>query len=187
MFAGKTTELLREVDRAEIAGIQTVVFKPIIDDRWGSVHSVRAHTGHEHEAIPVASSNDILPLVNENIGLVAIEEAQFFDMGVLAVIEEMLSRDIRVVAAGLPLDFRGEPFGPMPYILAYADEITRLTAICTYSDNGNICGEDATRTQRLVNGTPAHYTDPIILVGAEESYAPRCPSHHIVPGHPRRR
>ena len=97
-----------------------------------------------------------------------------------------MNRNKKVLVAGLPLDFRGEPFGSMPIFLAKADDQDHVTAICTYSENGQICGEEATRTQRLVNSQPANYNDPVVLIGAEESYAPRCPNHHIVPGKPQK-
>ncbi len=184
MFSGKTEELIRLVTRAEYAGRSVQVFKPIIDDRWGKIKKVSSHSGSEHDAIPVRSSREILERLLPDTQLVAIDEAQFFDEEIVPVIDELLEKDVEVVFAGLPTDFRGEPFGQMPILLAKADEINRLTAICTYSEDGEICGELATRTQRLVNGQPANYTDPIILIGAEESYAARCPDHHIVPGKP---
>ncbi|HSX49134.1 MAG TPA: thymidine kinase [Candidatus Saccharimonadales bacterium] len=187
MFSGKSEELLRRVVRSEIAGNNVLVFKPQIDDRWGKKDSVRSHAGSEHTAIRVEDPKDILKFINgsTDIDMVAIDEIQFMGPEIIPVINELLEANIKVCFAGLPLDFRGEPFGQMPTLLTLADDIARLTAICTYKDNGEICGEDATRTQRLVNGEPAKYTDEIILIGAKEAYAPRCPNHHIVPGKPR--
>jgi thymidine kinase len=185
MFSGKTDELIRQVEREEFAGIVVQIFKPKIDVRWGNVNSVRSHAGREKEAISVESSRQILTLLNEDTKVVAIDEAQFMDKEIVEVVDELLEKDIKVIVAGLPLDFKGEPFGSMPVLLAKSDVITRLTAICTYKDDGTICGQEATRTQRLVDGRPAKYTDPLIVIGAEESYAPRCPTHHIVPEKPR--
>jgi thymidine kinase len=187
MFSGKTAELLRLVERAEFAGRKVQVFKPAIDNRWGKVEKVRSHSGSEHQAIPVRGAEEILEKLDPNTQLVAVDEIQFFGGEIIPVIEGLLENDIEVLFAGLPLDFRGEPFGPVPVLLAKSDSIIKLTAICTYSENGEICGEEATRTQRIVNGEPARYDDPVVLVGAEEKYAPRCPSHHIVPGKPKRK
>lgn len=189
MFSGKTAELIRLVERAKFAKIPVLIFKPIIDDRWGKVDKVRSHSGAEHAAIPIPIENsaEILERLNPDTRFVAIDEIQFFGPQIAEVVEELLDRDIRVVFAGLPLDFRGEAFGQMPVLLAKADGLIKVTAICTHTDNGEICGQEATRTQRLVNDQPANYNDTIVLIGAEESYAPRCPNHHIVPGKPRRR
>ncbi len=186
MFSGKTAELIRLVEREEIAGRKVQVFKPIIDDRWGKVEKVRSHSGAERGAKPVEKSTDILNLISEGVKVVGIDEIQFFDNEIVSVVEELLKRNIKVIVAGLPLDFRGEPFGQMPILLAKADDVVKLSAICNYSDNGSICGQPATRTQRLVNGSPANYNDPILLIGAEESYAARCPDHHIVPRRPKK-
>lgn len=186
MFSGKSDDLLRRVARAEIAGREVLVFKPAIDTRWGKVDFVKSHAGSEHAAVAVRDPEDILSFISRKTKMVAIDEIQFMGPEVIPVIQEVLDKNVEVVFAGLPLDFRGEPFGQMPTLLALADDIARLTAICTFKDNGEICGKDATRTQRLVNNKPAKYDDPIILIGAEESYAPRCPSHHQVPGRPKR-
>lgn len=185
MFAGKTAELLRLVEREEIAKRKVQMFKPSIDVRWDT-DKIKSHSGSEHDAIVVNNSLEILENLSEDVDLVAIDEIQFFDDKISLVIDEILDRDIRVLFAGLPLDFRGEPFGPVPVLLAKSDEVVKITAICTYTDNGEICGEEATRTQRILDGKPAAYTDPIVLVGADESYAARCPNHHIVPGKPER-
>ncbi len=184
MFSGKSDELLRRVTRAEIAGRSVLVFKPIIDDRWNKLESVRSHAGGEHEAIAINKPCEILEYIGKNTKMVAVDEIQFLDNTIVPVILALLERDIEVNFAGLPLDFKGEPFGSMPELLVRADEILRLTAICTFKDNGEICGEDATRTQRLVNNEPAKWDDPVVLIGAQESYAPRCPTHHIIPGKP---
>lgn len=174
MFCGKTEELIRRVRRAIIAKQKVKVFKPSIDDRYG-IQSVTSHTGQTVEAIPVPSASDILELANGGTTVVAIDEAQFFDDAIVNVAQELADKhNIRVIIAGLDLDFRAEPFGPMPYLLSIAEDVTKLRAICV------VCGEPASRTQRLVNGQPARYDDPIILVGAQESYEARCREHHIV-------
>jgi len=174
MFCGKTEELIRRVRRAIIAKQKVKVFKPAIDDRYG-IERVTSHNGQTVEAIPVKSSHDILGLANGGTTVVAIDEAQFFDDGIVDVVQELADKhNIRVIIAGLDLDFRGEPFGSMPFLLCIAEDVTKLHAICV------VCGEYASRTQRLVNGKPARYDDPIILVGAQESYEARCRKHHVV-------
>lgn len=184
MFSGKTEELIRLITRAEIAERRVQVFKPIIDDRWGKVTKISSHSGAEHDALPLANSIEIIRHINKNTQIVAIDEIQFFDDRIMDVIRFLLENDIEVVVAGLPLDFRGRNFGMMPEILSYSDEIIKTKAICTHRDNGEICGDDATRTQRLIEGKPANYSDPIVLIGGQESYVARCPNHHIVPGKP---
>ena len=186
MFSGKTGELIRLVTRAEYADKNVLVFKPVIDDRWGKTDSIKSHAGAEHSAIPLNNSLELLDFLTEKTNVVAIDEAQFFDENIVEVVDELLDRDIEVIFAGLPLNFKGEPFGEMPVLLSKSDGITRLTAICIYSENGEICGAEATRTQRMVDGKPADYSDPEIVIGAEERYTPRCPDHHIVPGKPDR-
>jgi thymidine kinase len=185
MFSGKTEELIRQVHRAGFAGDTVQIFKPVIDNRWGKVKRVRSHAGGECDAVPIRNPKRILKCVNKKTHLVAIDEVQFFKKEIVDVIEKLLNDNIKVIVAGLPTDFRGEPFGQMPTLLAKADRITSLTAICTYEmENGKPCGFEATRTQRLINGKPARFHDPIILIGAAESYAARCPNHHMVPGKP---
>jgi len=174
MFCGKTEELIRRVRRAIIAKQKVKVFKPAIDDRYG-IESVTSHNGQTVEAIPVKSAHDILGQANGGTTVVAIDEAQFFDDGIVDVVQELADKhNIRVIIAGLDLDFRAEPFGSMPFLLSIAEDVTKLHAICV------VCGEFASRTQRLVNDKPAKYDDPIILVGAQESYEARCREHHIV-------
>src|SRR5258708_2920611 len=185
MFSGKTGELLRLVDRSEHAEMDVQLFKPNLDNRWGKIESIASHNGHEHEAIPVACSAEILRLLKSSTKMIAIDEIQFFDKDILSVVEILVERGIEIVFAGLPLDFRGEPFGEMPYLLVKAGNIISLSAICKYKENGGkICGGEATRTQRLINGQPANYTDPIVLIGAAEAYTARCINHHEVPGKP---
>ena len=174
MFCGKTEELIRRARRAIIAKQELQVFKPQIDDRY-SIQHVTSHNGQNIEAQPIANSQQILNALTESTTVVAIDEVQFFDNGIVSVVELLAVRGIRVIIAGLDTDFRGEPFGSIPQLLCIAEEVTKLHAICV------ICGEEACRTQRLVNSKPARYDDPIILVGAQEAYEARCREHHEVP------
>jgi thymidine kinase len=174
MFSGKTEELIRRVTRALIAKQQVQVFKPAIDDRYDHL-AIASHGGRTLEAIPVADTAAMRANVRDDARVIAIDEVQFFDADVVPFAVELADRGIRVIVAGLDLDFRGEPFGAVPELLARAEFVDKLTAICAVS------GRAATRTQRLVNGEPAHYDDPIILVGASESYEPRCRDFHVVP------
>jgi len=174
MFCGKTDELIRRLRRATIARQRVQVFKPAIDVRY-AVEKVTSHAGAEFDALPVEKSADIWKYLEDDVTVVAIDEAQFFDDGVLGVAKELAERGIRVIAAGLDMDFRAEPFGPMPALLAQAEDVSKLRAICM------VCGEEASRTQRLVNGEPARYDDPIVIVGADELYEARCRQHHEVP------
>ncbi len=175
MFCGKTEELIRRIRRAVIARQRVQVFKHSLDTRYEGVTRVSSHTGQQVEALNITRPEELFPLLQGDTTVVAIDEVQFFDEAIVDVIEELVQRDIRVIVAGLDLDFRGEPFGMMPRLLCIAEEVTKLHAICV------VCGEEASRTQRLVNGRPAHAHDPVILVGAEESYEARCRQHHTVP------
>lgn len=177
MFCGKTEELIRRVRRAVIARQTVQVFKPHIDTRY-ELDSVVTHTGQKLDAHPIQISTDILTQLHPQTTVVAIDEVQFLDHGIISVVEQLANHGLRVIVAGLDLDFRAEPFGPMPALLAMAEEVTKLRAICV------VCGEPACRSQRLVNGQPARYDDPIIMVGAKESYEARCRQHHIVPNSP---
>jgi len=174
MFSGKTEELIRRVKRARIAKQKVQVFKHSLDTRYVP-KKVASHSGFEAEAITVQEASDILRLVEPDAQVVAIDEAQFFDRTIADVCDTLADRGIRVIVAGLDMDFRGEPFGPMPLLMARAEEVDKLHAICV------ICGAPASRTQRLINGRPASYDDPIIMVGADEVYEARCRLHHEVP------
>jgi thymidine kinase len=177
MFSGKTEELIRRLRRARIARQTAQVFKPIIDNRY-ALEKVTSHAGAEFEATPVARAADILPLVRPDATVVAIDEAQFFDDAVAEVCRALAARGVRVIIAGLDQDFRGEPFGPMPLLFSLAEHIDKLHAICA------VCGGEASRTQRLINGQPAWYDDPVVAVGASEMYEARCREHHAVPRRP---
>jgi thymidine kinase len=174
MFCGKTDELIRRLRRATIARQKVQVFKPAIDTRF-SVVKVKSHAGSEYDAIPVLMAEDILAKLDEDTTVVGIDEAQFFDDGIIPLVQQLADRDIRVIVAGLDTDFRGEPFGPMPVVMAKAEVVDKLHAICM------VCGDSASRTQRLVNGKPARYDDPVVIVGASELYEARCRKHHEVP------
>ena len=179
MFSGKTEELLRRIRRSEIARKRVQVFKPRIDVRYG-LERVSSHNGLAREdVVVVASADDLLALVEPETEVVAIDEVQFFDWRIAEVCEQLADAGKRVLVAGLDQDFRGEPFGPMPLLMALAEHVEKLTAICV------VCGAPATRTQRLIDGAPARYDDPIILVGGSESYEARCRACHEVPGKPR--
>jgi thymidine kinase len=174
MFSGKTEELIRRVRRAIIAKQTVQVFKPQIDDRYG-IEQVTSHNGQNVKAVPLQRASQILDTLQANTTVVAIDEAQFFDSSIVETVEILANRGIRVLIAGLDTDFRGEAFGKMPELMCHAEEVTKLRAICV------VCGDHASRTQRLVNGNPAYYDDPVIMVGAQESYEPRCREHHEVP------
>ena len=177
MFAGKSEELIRRVKTLSYAHQKIVAFKPAIDNRYDK-SAIASHDGEKYQAFAIKSAEDILPLVESDVQVVAIDEVQFFKDSIVSICESLADRGVRVIVAGLDTDFRGEPFGVMPLLLARAEFVTKLSAACT------VCGCAATRTQRLVDGKPANYDDPIILVGAQESYEARCRKHHIVPNKP---
>lgn len=174
MFSGKTDELIRRLVRATIAKQKVQVFKPAIDIRY-AVEKVASHTGSTFDAIPVEKAADIRSKIDQDTTVVGLDEAQFFDAEVVSIAQELAARGVRVIAAGLDMDFRGEPFGSMPVLMSEAEDVLKLHAICM------VCGENASRTQRLVNGKPARYDEPIVIVGASELYEARCRLHHEVP------
>lgn len=176
MFCGKTDELIRRLRRATIARQKVQVFKPIIDNRY-AIEKVTSHAGSEYNALPIETARNLLEHLEKDTTVVAIDEVQFFDPEIIPLVQELANGGIRVILAGLDTDFRGEPFGPMPVLIAQAEFVDKLHAICM------VCGEPACRTQRLVNGKPAHYHDPVVIVGASELYEARCRLHHIVPRH----
>ncbi|HRE46892.1 MAG TPA: thymidine kinase [Aggregatilineales bacterium] len=173
MFSGKTEELLRRVRRAQIAQQRVQVFKPALDTRYGEMR-ITSHDGKGFEAYPCESIAEMAARLDTTATVIAIDEVQFFEAGIVPFVEDLARRGRRVIVAGLDTDFRGEPFGQMPTLMAVAEEVTKLHAICV------VCGEPACRTQRLLNGKPAHYDDPIILIGAQDSYEARCREHHVV-------
>ncbi|HHU56037.1 MAG TPA: thymidine kinase [Acholeplasmataceae bacterium] len=173
MYAGKTEELLRRVRRIEYARRTVYLFKPKIDTRY-SKDEIVSHDSNKAPSILIEKPSEIYQYLEKKPYAIAIDEAQFFDNEIIKVCEDLANLGIRVIVVGLDRDFRGEPFGPMPELLARAEYVTKLNAICY------ICGAPATRTQRLVNGKPAHYDDPIILVGAKEQYEACCRHCHTV-------
>ncbi|PYZ96104.1 thymidine kinase [Alteribacter lacisalsi] len=177
MFSGKSEELIRRVRRASYGKLKVQVFKPELDNRY-SAEEVVSHNGTKVYALPVKESSDIPALIENGTQVVAIDEVQFFSNDILEIVQDLADQGVRVICAGLDQDFRAEPFGCMPQLMAIAETVTKLQAICLS------CGSPASRTQRLIDGKPASYNDPIILVGASESYEPRCRHCHEVPEHP---
>ena len=175
MFSGKSEELMRRVRRAMIARKQVQVFKSHLDDRYGGLGQISSHDGQEIPALPVSASRDIAERVAADTRVVAIDEAQFLDTGIVSVANSLADEGRRVIVAGTDMDFRGEPFGPLGPLLAVAEKIDKLHAICV------VCGELATRNQRLIDGQPAPAEGPTIQVGGLESYEARCRRCHDVP------
>ena len=173
MFSGKTEELIRRLRRALHARRTVQVFKHALETR-SELTEIRTHNGVLHEAVAVSTSEELLEKVERTTDVVAVEETQFFDEGIVDVCRRLADSGYEVIAAGLDMDFRGRPFGPMPRLLAEADEVAKLRAICAR------CGRDASRSQRLIAGKPAPASAPIILVGAQESYEARCRHCHEV-------
>jgi thymidine kinase len=173
MFSGKTEELIRRLRRALYARRSVQAFKHALETR-SDLTEIRTHNGIPHEAIAVSSSGELLERVEATTDIVAVEEAQFFDEGIVDVCRRLADSGFEVIVAGLDMDFRGTPFGPMPILLAEADEVVKLRAICAR------CGRDASRSQRLIDGKPAPASAPTILVGAQESYEARCRHCHEV-------
>jgi thymidine kinase len=167
MFSGKTEELIRRMNRAHIARQKVQIFKPTIDDRYGK-EFVASHNANRVESIPVLNSHEILARLDDATRIVGIDEAQFFDKAIVDVAERLAKRGLRVVVAGLDMDYRGQPFGPMPELMAIAEQVTKLTAICV------VCGAPATRSQRIAASQDQ------VLVGAHDAYEARCRGHHTV-------
>lgn len=173
MFAGKTEELIRRINVLSYAKKKIMVFKPKIDNRYSETEIV-SHAGAHVPCIICETSKDILEHIEADTDVVAIDEVQFFDKDVVDVCEYLADNGLRVMVAGLDKDFRGEPFGVLPDLLTRAEFVTKLTAVCAK------CGAPATRTQRIINGKPASFNDPIVLVGATEAYEPRCRHCHEI-------
>ncbi|MEK7668516.1 MAG: thymidine kinase [Gemmatimonadota bacterium] len=175
MFSGKSEELIRRVRRAVIAKKKVQVFKSHLDARYGGLYTVSSHDGTIVEAEPVQASIEIMERLRPDTEVVAIDEAQFLDKGIVQVVNALADRGVRVIVAGIDSDFRAEGFGAMPLLMAAAEIVDKLHAICV------VCGGPATRNQRLVNGKPAPYDSPTIMVGGHESYEARCRHCHEVP------
>ncbi|MCO4852735.1 thymidine kinase [Bacillus vallismortis] len=179
MFSGKSEELIRRVKRATYAKQEVRVFKPVIDNRY-SEDAVVSHNGTSMKSYAISAAEDIWEHISESTDVIAVDEVQFFNEGIVDVLSSLADKGYRVIAAGLDMDFRGEPFGVVPDIMAIAESVTKLQAVCS------VCGSPASRTQRLIDGKPASYDDPVILVGASESYEARCRHHHEVSGKPKK-
>lgn len=177
MFAGKTEELIRRVRRLEYAKQNIIVFKPQLDNRYAE-NEVVSHNNSRTKSINISNAKQIMDYVDDDTEVVAIDEIQFLDEDAVEICEYLADHGVRVIVSGLDRDFRGEPFTFMPKLLSLAEEVTKLSAICVK------CHTPATRTQRILNGKPANYTDPVILVGAQDSYEARCRHCHDVPGRP---
>ena len=175
MFAGKSEELIRRIKRLEYAKKKVLVFRPRIDNRY-SLDEVVSHSNNRRKSIVIDAAKDILPFISEDTYAVVIDEIQFLDHELIPLSEHLANIGIRVILGGLDSDFRGEPFPVTAEMMARAEFVTKLTAICVR------CGSPATKTQRIVNGKPAHYLDPIVVVGAAEAYEPRCRHCHEVLG-----
>ncbi|APQ76556.1 thymidine kinase [Clostridium botulinum] len=174
MYSGKTEELIRRIRRAEIAKQKVQVFKPEIDNRY-SKQDVVSHAGDKIQSVPVKSSKEILEKLSDDTDVIGIDEAQFFDDSLVEIVSKIANNNRRVICAGLDMDFKGEPFGPMPKLMAIAEFVDKIQAVCM------VCNNPATRTQRLINGKPAKKSDPVVLIGAQESYEARCRKCHRVP------
>ena len=175
MFSGKSEELLRRVRRALIAGRRVQLFKSHLDDRYGGQFRISSHDGRQIDAEPVSNSAQVAERVHPETQVVAIDEAQFLDDGICEVVDALADCGMRVIVVGIDMDFRGEPFGPMGLLLARAERIDKLDAICV------VCGDPATRSQRLVDGKPAPAEGPTIQVAGAETYEARCRRCHEVP------
>jgi thymidine kinase len=175
MFSGKSEELIRRVRRALIARKRVQVFKSHLDERYSGIYHVSSHDGRTVEAVPIDTPEQISRELLADTQVVAIDEAQFLPAAIVDLATALASSGRRVILAGTDTDFRGEPFGPMPQLLAVAELVDKLHAICV------VCGNPASRNQRLIGGRPARYDSPTIMVGGDESYEARCRSCHSVP------
>ena len=174
MFSGKSEELLRRIKRGVIAKQKVLLFKPSIDNRYDE-NRVSTHNGNSYDSISIEKSSDILNFVKDTkYDIIGIDEIQFFDNDIVKIINKLADDGIRVIVAGLDMDFKAEPFHPMPEIMAISEMVTKLHAVC------NKCGKEASRSQRLINGEPAKYDDPIVVIGASESYEARCRHCHEI-------
>jgi thymidine kinase len=175
MFSGKSEELLRRVRRALLGRRRVQVFTSVLDGRYGPIDAVRSHDGRTLEAVAVSTAGDVLRRAHADTEVVAVDEVQFLDEGIVDVANSLADRGTRVIVAGTDMDFRGHPFGPMPRLMAVAEQVDKLHAICV------VCGEPATRNQRLVEGSPAPADGPTIQVGGLERYEARCRACHRLP------
>ena len=174
MFSGKSEELLRRIKRGVIAKQKVLLFKPSIDNRYEE-NMVSTHNGNSYESVNIDKAEQIYDyIIDKKYDIIGIDEVQFFDEKIVEVINKLADDGIRVIVAGLDMDFKAEPFHPMPEIMAISEMVTKLHAVC------NKCGKEASRSQRLINGEPAKYDDPIVVIGASESYEARCRHCHEI-------
>lgn len=173
MYSGKSEELIRRLKRAKIAKQEVLVFKPSIDDRY-SLKDVTSHSGITIQAIGISDLQEVWEHITPTVQVVGFDEVQFFDQAIVNIVIRLAERGVRVICAGLDMDFKAEPFGVIPELMARAEFVDKLQAVCV------VCGQPATRTQRIIDGQPAKYDDPVIMVGATESYEARCREHHII-------
>ena len=173
MFSGKTEALLKIIERMDLAKKKYIIFKPKIDTRY-SINQLVSHNQKTIEATNISHGSDISRHIKDCHQAIVIDEAQFFDKSLVKYLQEYSQKGLRIIVAGLDKDFKCDPFGPMGDILAIADKVTKLTAVC------QVCGCEATRTQRIIDGEPAHFYDPQILVGTDDKYEARCKDCHIV-------
>ena len=174
MFSGKSEELLRRIKRGVIAKQKVLLFKPSIDNRYEE-NMVSTHHGNSYESVNIDKAEQIYDyIIDKKYDIIGIDEVQFFDEKIVEVINKLADDGIRVIVAGLDMDFKAEPFHPMPEIMAVSEMVTKLHAVC------NKCGKEASRSQRLIDGEPARYDDPIVVIGASESYEARCRHCHEI-------
>ncbi|AME09437.1 MULTISPECIES: thymidine kinase [Gemella] len=174
MFSGKSEELLRRIKRGVIAKQKVLLFKPSIDNRYEE-DKVSTHNGNSYKSISIDKAEEIFDYIkDEKYDIIGVDEIQFFDKSIVEIINKLADDGIRVIVAGLDMDFKAEPFYPMPEIMAISEMVTKLHAVC------NKCGKEASRSQRLINGKPARYDDPVVVIGASESYEARCRHCHEI-------
>lgn len=173
MFAGKTEELMRRIKRMEYAHKNYLIFKPSIDTRY-SLTEIVTHNKKALKAINISHGSDIKRYLKKDTQAIVIDEVQFFDNSLVKYLLEFADQGYRVICGGLDRDFRGQAFKVTGEIMAISDSVVKLTAICSK------CGKEATMTQRIIDGEPAHFNDPTILVGESDSYEARCRDCHEV-------
>ncbi|WP_341266566.1 thymidine kinase [Candidatus Phytoplasma fraxini] len=176
MFSGKTTKLIQRIKLFESSGFQFLVFKPKIDDRYSSKKELMTHCFQSFPALLIDKSDDILKFINKDIVALFIDEIQFLDQGIEKILNDLSYQGFYIIASGLELDFCGRPFGSMNYLLSIADKVIKLKSSCV------VCGKEANRTQRIVNGLVPKINDPIILIGDDNYHEPRCRKCHKFEG-----
>ena len=193
MFSGKTLEMIRFADAFTVGGHQVQIFKPAMDDRGEGSNQIKSRLFGRWDATPIDQPEELLNKLRKGVDVVMIDEIQFLNQTnpdgvykIVEVVERLLDTDIKVVISGLPRDFRRQPFGPMAELLARAQDKVVLKAVCDeIIEDGTKCQELATETQRYVDGEPADWNDPVVLVGDKmEGYAARCIKHHVVRNKP---